>query len=209
MAGYLILGSDTGVGKTRVTSTLLRALRARGVNAAGYKPFASGDRADALALMDAAHMEGWTVDQVNPVFFLPPMAPYAACIIEDRRLDWDAADAGFQLISSKSEVFLVESAGGLMTPLTREETMLDLAARWNLPCILVVPNRLGVLSQSLCCTTCLKAAGARLTAVVLNNFGETDPALAQSNYAILEERLGGGVFAADPSSLARLAESLL
>ncbi|MFN7806748.1 MAG: ATP-dependent dethiobiotin synthetase BioD, partial [Planctomycetaceae bacterium] len=42
MRGLFITGTDTGVGKTAVTSAAVRQLRAQGVSVGAYKPAASG-----------------------------------------------------------------------------------------------------------------------------------------------------------------------
>jgi len=209
MKTYLVLGSDTGVGKTTVTAALLRALRQGGAKVAGFKPFATGDRGDALALAAAAGMDDASPDDVNPCFYQAPMAPYTASVIEERPPDWDAIDRALARLGSGVDCLLIEGAGGVMTPITREETMLDLALRWGCPALLVVQNRLGSLSQALCAAGCLRAAGVKLAGLVLNSIGEVDPFLAQSNFAVLEERFPGLVFSGDPEPLARLAAKLL
>ena len=48
-----ITGTDTGVGKTRVAALLVRALRAAGTDAVGFKPICCGGREDAVALAEA------------------------------------------------------------------------------------------------------------------------------------------------------------
>ena len=42
MTGIFITGTDTGIGKTLVAASLLRALQAKGLRAIGMKPVASG-----------------------------------------------------------------------------------------------------------------------------------------------------------------------
>jgi Dethiobiotin synthetase len=71
-----VTGTDTGVGKTLVSTALLLALRSRGLSPLGFKPIASGARrsadglrnADALALRRAS---GRPIDYtlVNPYCF--------------------------------------------------------------------------------------------------------------------------------------------
>ena len=45
MNGCFVTGTDTGVGKTLVACALLRALRARGIDVAGFKPVETGSTA--------------------------------------------------------------------------------------------------------------------------------------------------------------------
>ncbi len=62
---FFITGTDTGVGKTVLTTLLTRFLRERGVNAAALKPVGSGGRGDARAL-HAAMNGALTLDEINP-----------------------------------------------------------------------------------------------------------------------------------------------
>ena len=50
---FFVTGTDTGVGKTHVTRLILETLRREGIDAAGYKPVACGDREDASLLAAA------------------------------------------------------------------------------------------------------------------------------------------------------------
>ncbi len=79
----VVTGSDTGVGKTVLTSWLTRWLRATGVNAVALKPLCSGGRADAVAL-HAANGGALTLDEVNPWHFRAALAPVLAARREGR-----------------------------------------------------------------------------------------------------------------------------
>jgi dethiobiotin synthetase len=215
MNAYFISGSDTEVGKTWVTRRLLTHLRELGLTPCGFKPIACGDRGDALNFMDAAPVPGLTLDDVNPWFHQPPLAPYAAAVVEERPVDWAVVDRAFERVCSVANPVLVEGAGGIMTPLSATDTMRDIAARWSLPVILVVANRLGALSQALASAECVRSGGLTLAALVLNDLGvppaESDPCgttVAQSNLAILEERFPGKVFTSANESLSALAKRL-
>src|SRR5438093_1374873 len=82
-----ITGTDTDVGKTYVTCLLLEALKQTGRRAVGFKPFCCGDRADAIALHRAS-AEGYSLEQINPVWLKTPASPFAAALIENRTLDF-------------------------------------------------------------------------------------------------------------------------
>ena len=51
---YLVTGTDTGVGKTFVTSGLLRSARSKGLDAVGMKPICTGDNSDVCELSQAS-----------------------------------------------------------------------------------------------------------------------------------------------------------
>src|SRR5215510_6857451 len=72
-----ITGTDTGVGKTLLTASLLTYLRRNGLPALALKPFCCGSRADAELFYDLQERE-LTLDEVNPYYFSKPVAPLAA-----------------------------------------------------------------------------------------------------------------------------------
>ena len=63
---------------------------------------------------------------------------------------------------------LVESLGGLGSPVTNEFTVVDLAAEWRLPTVLVVPVKLGAISQAVANVALARLTGVRLVGIVLN-----------------------------------------
>ncbi|MDH3521923.1 MAG: AAA family ATPase, partial [Myxococcales bacterium] len=91
--GCFVTGTDTGVGKTVFACALLRALRARGLDAGGMKPVETGVGAsgpqDALALRAAAD-DADPLDDVCPQRFALPAAPTVAAAAEGRRVDLEA-----------------------------------------------------------------------------------------------------------------------
>ena len=50
---YLVTGTDTGVGKTFVTSGLIRFSRSKGIDSVGMKPICTGDNNDVHQLLEA------------------------------------------------------------------------------------------------------------------------------------------------------------
>jgi dethiobiotin synthetase len=213
MKAVFVSGSDTGVGKTWLVCQILRLLREQGHRSCGFKPIACGDRGDGLNMLEAAPLDGLTIDDINPWFHQPPMAPYAAAIIEERAVDWDVVDRAWDRVRSAADIVLVEGAGALMTPISSTNTMREVAARWRLPVLLVVANRLGALGQALASAECVRAAGLELEGLVLNTLPPSPhevgdpylPIIHQSNLSILEERYPGRVFSTENASLSALA----
>ncbi len=186
MPHYFVTGTDTDVGKTYVTCLLLDALKHSSISAAGYKPVAAGDRGDAVSLL-AASAEGLSLEEVNPVYFKVPAAPYVAALMENRPVDLSLLTAGFFHLAAKFDTVLVEGAGGWEVPLAAGETMADFAERLALPVIVVVNNRLGALNHTLLTLRAIAQRGLRCAGIVLNHVAdERDPA-SISNRAVLEQ----------------------
>jgi len=192
-----ITGTDTHVGKTYVAAGLVRAARAAGLDCVGFKPICCGDRDDA-DLLHAASDSALPLNEVNPVWFRAPAAPYAASMIENRQPDLALIEETFHRLCARHQSVIVEGAGGWRVPITRELAFSDLAARWNLPVLVVAANRLGALNHTLLTIESIQRAGLSSLAVILNESSPPDPETAPAtatNAAILESLLQVPVFA--------------
>jgi len=175
--GLFVTGTDTGVGKTHVAAMIVRALAADGCRVGVYKPAASGCRReagrlvadDAVALWEAAGRTG-TLEQVCPQCFEAPLAPHLATRAEGREIDAKLLRRGLDYWRDGSDLVVVEGAGGLMSPLSDEDYVADLAADFELPLVVVARNALGTINQAL--QTLIAAAtfgdGLEVAGIVLN-----------------------------------------
>ena len=199
-----ITGTDTGVGKTYVTTRLLRENRARGLDSVGFKPICCGNREDAELLRSAAG-DTLSINEVNPVWLRTPAAPYVVSIIENRLVDLALVRETFAGLRTRHGSILVEGAGGWLVPITADYTFADLAVEFALPVIVVVKNRLGALNHAALTVGNIRARGLECAGLILNHgpapCGEDgDPQqIAQStNRAVLEEWLRVSVIAEYP-----------
>ena len=178
--GLFITGADTGVGKTYVAGLIVRALTAGGRRVGVYKPAASGCSRqggtlvsdDAVALWNAAGRPG-ELERVCPQRFAAPLAPHLAARAEGKQLDAALLREGLEYWRERSEIILVEGAGGLMSPLGENEYVADLAEEFAFPLVVVSANVLGTINQTL--QTLIAAAvwgsggGLPVAGVVLNH----------------------------------------
>lgn len=144
-----VVGTGTGVGKTHVAAALVRALRARGVVAGGWKPVESGVEgehgADELALRQAGGAVGPTLR------LREPLAPNVAARAAGVRLDGAAIARQLGELAARWPVLVLELAGGLFSPfddaLDNAEWLAALPATLvaDVALVLVAPDRLGVL----------------------------------------------------------------
>jgi dethiobiotin synthetase len=179
--GLFITGTDTEVGKTYVAALVAKALAANGHRVGVYKPAASGCSLqqgelvsdDALALWRAAGSPG-ALAEVCPQRFAAPLAPHLAAEAEGKQIDPARLREGLEPWLERSDVVLVEGAGGLMSPLGEEEFVADLALDFGFPLLVVGRNALGAINHVL--QTLIAAAtfrdGLSVAGIVLN---ETAP----------------------------------
>jgi dethiobiotin synthetase len=179
--GLFITGTDTDVGKTYVGAMIAASLRTAGHRVGVYKPVASGCRSegdtlasdDAVALWKAAGCPE-TLEQVCPQRFAAPLAPNLAARAEHRSVDYQLMRRGLEPWLAVSDIVLVEGVGGLMSPLTEEDYVIDLAWDLGFPMLVVACNALGAINQVL--QTLIVAATCReglpVAGVVLNQTRE-------------------------------------
>jgi len=195
--GLFVTGTGTGVGKTYVSCRIAEALVATGRRVGVYKPVESGvaptdqldGRTDAGLLWAAAGRPGDGA-RVCPQSFEAAIAPHLAARDEAREVDAALLRSGIEYWRERSEFVLVEGAGGLMSPLTEDDYVADLALDLGYPLLIVAPNVLGVINQTL--QTLVTAAtfrdGLNVAGVVLNACSGGDDPSTGSNRAQLEAR---------------------
>jgi dethiobiotin synthetase len=187
---FFVTGTDTGVGKTVLTTLLARYLREHGVNVAALKPICSGGRDDARALHAA--LDGvLTLDEINPWHFRAPVAPVLAARRERKRVRLADVLAHVRRTQKRSDVVLIEGAGGLLSPLGENFNSRNLIAALRAAPIVVCPNRLGAVNQILLTLEALPSNAKAKTCIVLMSPLKPDDSTT-TNSALLAEQFGGG-----------------
>ena len=163
-----IAGTDTDAGKTVFTTALAAYLQKyRSQNSWGImKPIQSGigDKEVYQKLFSLSQSE----EEITPLYFQAPLAPPLAAAKENREIDLGVVWKTFTQLQQKNDFLLVESLGGLGSPVTDEFTVADLAGEWRLPTVLVVPVRLGAISQVVTSVALAKQAKVQLLGIILN-----------------------------------------
>ena len=168
MSALLIAGVDTETGKTVLTTALAAYWQAYcGPRRLGLmKPIQAGvgDRELYHQLFNLDQ----SIEQITPLFFEAPIAPPLAAEKEGRSIDlavvWQTYD---QLVKTRDWV-LIESLGGLGSPITHELTVADVAADWRLPVVLVTPVKLGAIAQTVANVALARQSGVQLKGIILN-----------------------------------------
>ncbi|WP_267256711.1 dethiobiotin synthase [Coxiella endosymbiont of Ornithodoros maritimus] len=153
---FFITGTDTGVGKTYVSTLLLHQFNNKGFSTFGIKPIASGCcrisnklyNDDALALQKAASIKT-TYEHVNLIALESPVAPHIAAKLNNQVLSKnDLARMINQIFNLPADVFIVEGAGGWFVPLNEKEFLSDLVKLLKIPVVLVIGIKLGCLNHA-------------------------------------------------------------
>jgi len=208
-----ITGTDTDVGKTYVTSVIVRALAQRGDRVMPFKPIACGTREDAAQLLKASGRTDITVDDVNPVWFKSRAAPFAASLIEGGTIDVVKLAERAKILAQQNDHLIVEGAGGWEVPVTADQAMSDFAALLGYPVLIVVDNKLGALNHTILTVRQVEAFDLRVAGLVLNHARPERDAASISNRVVLEQFLACPIvaeiqFDEDSIDLAALEEAI-
>ena len=171
----VVCGTDTDVGKTIVSAWLVQGLKAT-----YWKPVQSGlegggDREHVRLLLNLPS------ERLLPEVyaFTQPVSPHWAAELDQQPLDPER----LKLPESTSHL-VVETAGGVMVPLTRSWLQIDQLTRWDLPIVLVARSGLGTLNHTLLTLEALRLRNLKVLGLILNGPPHAD------NPATLEQ-LGG------------------
>ena len=156
---FVICGTDTDIGKTLISSFFVR-----GLNAFYWKPIQSGieTSTDSQTLEKLARINKAKI--INEAYvFTKPLSPHWAAEIDQKTIDFN-----FLQLPKVNDPLIVETAGGLMVPLTRNFLQIDQIKKWGLPVILVCKSSLGTLNHTLLSIEALQKRNINILGLVVN-----------------------------------------
>ena len=156
---FVICGTDTDIGKTLISSFFVK-----GLNAFYWKPIQSGieTATDSQTIEKLARINKAKI--INEAYvFTKPLSPHWAAEIDQKTIDFN-----FLQLPKLNDPLIVETAGGLMVPLTRNFLQIDQIKQWNLPVILVCKSSLGTLNHTLLSIEALQKRNINILGLVVN-----------------------------------------
>ena len=143
----IIAGIHTGIGKTVCSAVICQAL--------GYdywKPVQAGElnSSDSIFIKQNVSNTNCVVHPERYKLTIPASPHYAAT------LDGVEINAGDFSLPSTNNQIVVETAGGIMSPLSNSFLNIDLMAQLNLPAIVVSNNYLGSINHTLLTVEAMK-----------------------------------------------------
>jgi len=161
---YIVTGTDTGIGKTTVAAMLVLAL-----DAVYWKPIQSGteegtDRQRVQALTQLPD------DRLLPERYVlsQPLSPHRAAELDGIEIKAEAL-----VLPAFDRTLVIEGAGGLMVPVTRNKLQIDVFADWSLPIILCARTALGTINNTLLSIEALRGRHMRLHGLIF--VGDDNP----------------------------------
>lgn len=211
--GLFITGTDTGIGKTTVSSLLLAGLASAGIDRryfkpvqTGYDPQSSGQMigglfknrpeslsdTDTVCFLSGLHRSA----VIESVYTYPePISPHRAAALHGDEIQSEPICAIWKQNQSSS-CTVIEGAGGILVPLNSKLLMQDLASRLDVPLLIVSSTRLGTINHTLLTARAAQGAGLKVQGIVL--VGPEDPGLDQTLAALTELPILAQIPLADP-----------
>jgi dethiobiotin synthetase len=193
MRGFVVTGTDTGVGKTVVAAGLAGALGAR-----YWKPIQAGldEESDSDAVRRLT--EGRARVLAEAYRLATPCSPHEAARIDGVRVEAPALPQG-------DGPLVVEGAGGVLVPVNDRLLYADLFAAWGLPVILVARTALGTINHSLLSLQALRSRDITVAGVIFS--GEANEASEAAIVNFGQCRRLGRLPRLDPLTPAALARA--
>ena len=174
--GLFITGTDTDVGKTYVAAMIAQELVNQGIRVGAYKPACSGSFRDAdgqprwqdVEELTRAIGGGFDTERICPQRFAAPLAPPVAARLEGRSVNPQLLRQGALWWQQRVDLLLIEGVGGLLCPLTEEETVADLASDLGYPLIVVARLGLGTINHTLLTVEAAVHRGLTVAGIILN-----------------------------------------
>jgi len=156
---FIICGTDTDIGKTLISSFFVK-----GLNSFYWKPIQSGieSQTDSQTVEKLAQVRKEKIIKEAYVF-TKPLSPHWAAEIDQKTINFDKLR-----LPKVQGSLIIETAGGLMVPITRNFLQIDQIKEWNLPVILVCKSSLGTLNHTLLSIEALKQRNIEILGLVVN-----------------------------------------
>lgn len=177
---YFVSGMDTGIGKSYATGFLAREWNKQGIRTITQKFIQTGNTELSEDIELHRRIMGCGLlpeDQERltmPEIFTYPCSPHLAAEIDKRAIDFQKIEKATQKLSDRYDAVLLEGAGGLMVPLTRNYLTIDYIAEHNLPLIFVASGRLGSINHILLSLEAIERRNITLHTFAYNLFEDRD-----------------------------------
>ena len=195
-----VTGVGTDVGKTYVSSLIIKELHAAGYSCAYYKAAMSGNARDhngALIPGDAAfvkHVSGIEQDlsSMCPYVYEAAVSPHLASRIEGNPIQMDVIKSCFEALCHDYDYIVIEGSGGIVCPLRfdgQEIWLEDVVSEIKSGCVIVSSSGLGAINSVTLTVEYMRARKIPIRGVIFNRFHPGD-VMEEDNVRMCERRTG-------------------
>lgn len=180
---FWIVGTDTGIGKTLVTTYFMRYFQNKGDNVIPYKPVQTGIIVESSKQYygDTSFYQSYSEctlveEHTNSYSFKEPASPHYAARLEGKEIQEEVILQHIKQLKKIYDSVICEGAGGLYVPLNEQRNyhFLDLIQQSQLPVVLVTRTTLGTINHTLLSLEALKMRDIPVAGIVFNAFEGTE-----------------------------------
>ncbi len=188
MRHFWVVGTDTDVGKTMVTTMLMCHLQRQGLQVTPYKPVQTGEVYENghgyyhdTAMYEKHSLQKLQQEHINSYSLKEAASPHYAAKLEGQSIDVKELLQQIQFLQDAYDIVICEGAGGLFVPFTAPNgtTLLDVIVSSKLPVVLVTRTSLGTINHTLLTMEALRARQIDILGIVFN--GDTGSSIEQDN----------------------------
>lgn len=184
---FFVSGIDTNIGKSYATGYLAREWNNSGLRTITQKLIQTGntdiseDIERHRQIMGCGLLPEDNEGLTMPEIFTYPCSPHLAAEIDRREIDFDKINRATETLAERYDAVLLEGAGGLMVPLTRDFLTIDFVKRQDYQLIMVTSGRLGSINHTLLSLEAIASRGIRLHSLVYNLYPECEDKIIQKD----------------------------
>lgn len=200
-----VIGTGTDIGKTYVSSLIVKKLKESGVSTAYYKASMSGNNrgadgnllpGDALYVKEVSGISQ-SLKDMCPYVYENAVSPHLASRIEGNSVKMKVVFEGFQKLCSNYEYITIEGSGGILCPISFDESevwLSDIIRKFNASCLLIADAGLGTINNVGLTAFYMKENNIPLKGIIFNNYKPGD-IMQEDNIKMCEHLTGTKVIA--------------
>ena len=195
MAVYFISGIDTDAGKSIVTGVIARTLLQKGVHVITQKFIQTGCVGISEDILKHREIMGIPPQEVDrdgttcPYVMTYPSSPHLAAEIDRVEIDVERIHRSTEKLAAAYDVVLLEGAGGLYVPVSRQYLTIAYIQEYKHPLILVSSSKLGSINHTLMSLELCRLRGIEVAYVVYNDFPNDSEWIKNDSITIIRQYL--------------------
>ncbi len=195
MSVYFVSGIDTDAGKSIATGVMARTLLYKGVNVMTQKFIQTGCNGISEDILKHREIMGIGLQEVDrngascPYVMTYPASPHLAAEIDKVDISVKVIYEATCKLAAQYDMVLIEGAGGLYVPVTRDYLTIDYIQEYGYPLILVSSSKLGSINHTLMSLALCYLRGIRVTHVIYNDFPNDSELIKNDSITIIQKYL--------------------
>ncbi len=189
---FVIVGTDTGVGKTVISAGLFLSFLKKGYRTVVQKWVSTGDvfgfSEDVRFCFDICGIDRISdffptllEEDVNPYSFVYPASPHYSAYVHRKKIDVGKIKRSWRRLNELFDMVIVEGVGGVLVPIKEDILLIDIVRELEIPVVVVIKNVLGGINHSLLTIEAIRRRGIDIVGLVFNDAFDTSMDIKKDN----------------------------